>query len=83
MLVQQHYKVNLSRKHKNLFMLVFHFKAFMSVLVFVVFYRMSAIFFKESRRASVRMAMYMNMLWSRVDNNRCRMNNYWSGFYYH
>ena len=63
---------------------MFHFEAF--VLFEVSWWtsmRVSMILFKEPRRASVWMAVYKNMLWGRVNNNRCRMNNYWSRLYYH
>ena len=76
---------------------MFHFEAFMPVMIFVfvtVFFvvfevsgwasmRVTMILFKEPRRASMWMAVYMNMLWGRVNNNRSWMNKNWSRLYYH
>ena len=65
---------------------MFHFEGFMPlmILVFVmVFFVMVFVVFEMSRRASVWMAVYMNMLWGRVNNNRSWMNKNWSRLYYH
>jgi hypothetical protein len=66
---------------------MFHLEAFVPVMVLLevsrgTSMRVPMILFKESRRASVRMAVYMNMPWSRVNNNRRWMNKNWGRFYY-
>ena len=60
---------------------MFHFEGFMPLMIFV--FVMVFVVFEMSRRASVWMAVYMNMLWGRVNNNRSWMNKNWSRFYYH
>jgi hypothetical protein len=59
---------------------MFHFEAFMPVKIFV--FVMVLVVFEVSWRTSMRVSVYVYMLWGGVNNNRCWMNEDWSRFYY-